>query len=98
MVEITLKQIEEKILKVSIEIAREGHGALFVIGQNVRYQKLIKQHFSKLNIFESGAEKILKGLAVIDGAIIIDLSGNMVDYGVLIKNTRAFFGFGTRHA
>ena len=94
----SLKQIEEKILKISIEIAREGNGALFVIGKDVQYERLIKQKFGPLNIFESGAEKILKGLAVIDGAVVIDWEGNLVDYGALIKNTKPFIGFGTRHA
>ena len=98
MKEHSLKEIEEKVLKISIELAREGNGALFVIGNNVNYEKLIKQKFGEMNIFENGAEKVLKGLAVIDGAAIIDLKGNMVDYGALIKNTRPFVGFGTRHA
>jgi len=93
-----LKEIEEKILKISIEIAREGNGALFVIGNKIKYEKLIKQKFGKMNIFENGAEKILKGLAVIDGAVIIDLKGNMLEYGALIKDTKPFIGFGTRHA
>lgn len=93
-----LKEIEEKILKISIEISREGKGALFVIGKDVKYEKLIKQKFGKLNIFDKGAEKVLKGLAVIDGAVLIDFNGKMIDYGILIKNTRPFVGFGTRHA
>ncbi len=94
----SLKEIEEKILKIAIELAKSGHGALFVIGKNIKYERLIKQKFKKINIFEKGAEKILKGLAVIDGAIIIDPKGNMVEYGVLIKKTSPFTGFGTRHA
>ena len=94
----SLKEIEEKILKISIEIAREGNGALFIIGDNVKYEKLIRHKFGKLNIFDSGAEKILKGLAIIDGAIIINLKGNLIEYSALIKNTRPFIGFGTRHA
>lgn len=92
------KEIEEKILKISIEIAREGNGALFILGDNVKYEKLIKQRVESFSIFDPGAEKVLKGLAVIDGAVIIDPAGKMVDYGVLIKNTSAFLGFGTRHA
>ena len=94
----TLKDIEEKILKIAIEIAKSGEGCLFVIGENAKYSKLIKQKFTKLNIFENGAEKILKGLAVIDGAVIIDKKGNLVDYGVMIRNTKPFVGYGTRHA
>lgn len=94
----TLKRIEEKILKIAIELAKEGHGALFVIGENIKYERLIKQKFKKINIFEEGAEKILKGLAVIDGATIINSKGGLVDYGALIKNVSVFKGFGTRHA
>ncbi|MEK6926619.1 MAG: DNA integrity scanning protein DisA nucleotide-binding domain protein [Nanoarchaeota archaeon] len=94
----TLKDIEEKILKISIEIAREGNGALFVIGENIKYEKLTKQKFGELNIFSKGVEKVLKGLAVIDGAVIINNQGDMVEYSVLIKNTKPFIGFGTRHA
>lgn len=93
-----IKEIEQKLIKIGIEIAREGSGALFVIGENVEYEKLIKHKFGKLNIFDKGAEKILKGLAVIDGAVIIDKKGNLIDYSVLIKKTKPFVGFGTRHA
>ncbi len=30
-----IKKIEEKILKVAIELARKGEGALFVIGDSI---------------------------------------------------------------
>jgi len=92
------KLIEEKIIKIAIEIAQSGEGALFVIGQDIKYEKLIEKNFTNLNILEKGAEKILKGLAVIDGAMIIDNDGNLVSYGALIKNAKPFIGFGTRHA
>jgi len=93
-----IKKIEKIILKIAIEIAKSGEGALFVIGDKVNYSKLIKQKFGKLSIFDNGAEKILKGLAVIDGAVIINKKGDLIDYGVMIKNARPFVGFGTRHA
>jgi DNA integrity scanning protein DisA with diadenylate cyclase activity len=90
--------VEEIIIKIAIEIAKAGEGALFVIGENVKYDRLIKQKFQKLKVFDKGAEKILKGLAVIDGAVIINKKGELVDYGAMIKNTRAFVGYGTRHS
>ncbi len=93
-----IKKIEKIIFKIAIEIAKSGEGALFVIGDKVNYSRLIKQKFGKLNIFDNGAEKILKGLAVIDGAVIINTKGQLVDYGVMIKNAKPFVGFGTRHA
>lgn len=93
-----IKKIEEAVIKIAIEIAKSGEGALIVIGENIKYERLIRQKFSRLNIFDNGAPKILKGLAVIDGAVILDKKGNLVDYGVLIKKTKAFVGYGTRHA
>ncbi|MFA5020433.1 MAG: DNA integrity scanning protein DisA nucleotide-binding domain protein [Candidatus Pacearchaeota archaeon] len=93
-----IKKIEEILLKISIEIAKSGEGALFVIGNKVEYSNLIKHKFGKLNVFQKGAEKILKGLAVIDGAVIINTKGELIAYGVMIKKARPFVGYGTRHA
>ncbi|MFH1500416.1 MAG: DNA integrity scanning protein DisA nucleotide-binding domain protein [archaeon] len=95
---ITIKNVEEKILKVAIELAKKGEGALFVIGNKVGYEKLLKQRFEPFSIFDSGAEKLLKSLAIIDGAMIINPKGGVVDYGAMIKKSRAFIGYGTRHA
>lgn len=93
-----IQEIEEKIIKISIELAQAGDGALFIIGEGIKYDKLIEKKFDSLNLFDKGAEKILKGLAVIDGAIIISKEGDIIDYGVMIKNSKPFVGFGTRHA
>lgn len=92
------EKIEQIILKIAIELAKEGEGALFVIGDNINYGRLMIKKFSKLNVFEKGAEKILKGLAVIDGAIIINTKGELVDYAAMIKGAKPFVGFGTRHS
>ncbi len=93
-----LKKIEEKILSITIEIAKQGKGALFIIGNKIKYEKLMKQKIQKFNIFDSGSDKLIKSLAIIDGAIIIDNKGNVLEYGALIKNTKPLFGYGTRHA
>ena len=92
------KKIEQAVIEVAIEVARREEGALFVIGKNIKYEKLIQQKFKSFNILEKGARKVLVGLAMIDGAIIIDPEGNIKDYGALIKNSKAFAGYGTRHA
>ncbi len=92
------KKIEEIVLKVAIELARDGEGALFVIGKKVKYSRLLKQRFQKFSIFSSGSVKLLKSLAVIDGAIIINENGQVLDYGAMIKNARPLKGYGTRHA
>lgn len=93
-----IKKIEKVVMKIAIEIAKHGEGALFVIGDKVDYSRLIKQKFGKLNVFDQGAEKILKGLAVIDGAVIINRKGNLVDYGAMIRKSKPFVGYGTRHS
>jgi DNA integrity scanning protein DisA with diadenylate cyclase activity len=93
-----LKQIEEKILGMSIELAKKGEGALFVIGENIEYHSMIKQKLEPFNLFEKGSEKILRSLATIDGAVIIDREGNVISYGAMIKKTKPYVGYGTRHA
>jgi len=93
-----LKKIEEKILEIAIGLAKKGEGALFVIGDKVKYDSLIKQKMQKFNVFDSGAEKILKSLATIDGAIIINKNGDIMGYGAMIKRAKPYVGYGTRHA
>lgn len=92
------RKIEKKIIEVALDLTKRGNGALFVIGDKVDYDKLLDQQFKTFSIFSNGAEKVLKGLAVIDGAVIINKEGYVVDYGAMIKKTRAFIGHGTRHA
>ncbi len=93
-----IKKIEEKIIAIAIEIAKEGEGALFVIGKGVEYTLLRKQKVRLFNLFDHDAEKILKNIAVIDGAVIIDNQGNVLAYSAMIQKAKPFFGYGTRHA
>jgi DNA integrity scanning protein DisA with diadenylate cyclase activity len=93
-----MKQIEEKILNISVALARKGEGALFIIGDKVDYSILIKQRVEKFNLFDSGADKLLKSIATIDGGVIINREGDVVAYGAMIRKTRPFVGYGTRHA
>ena len=93
-----IKKIEEKILGIALELAKKGEGALFVIGDKVKYDSLIKQKIQKFNIFDNGAEKILRSIATIDGAIIVNKNGDVVGYGAMIKRARPYVGYGTRHA
>ena len=90
-------EIEKAVLQSAIEVVRKGEGALFVIG-SAEYETLLKQKFLEFSVFDPGAEKTLVGLAIVDGAVIIDTEGNVKEYGALIKNTVPFVGFGTRHA
>jgi len=98
--DVSQKKIKEKILVIAIELAKKGYGALFVItvGSNVEYSKLIKQNIPPFSIFKPGADKLLKSIATIDGAVIINKEGMVENYGVMIKKSKPFVGYGTRHA
>jgi len=93
-----IKAIEEKILKVAIDLAKKGEGALFVIGDRINYESLLRQKFEQFSVFDPGADKLLKSLATIDGAIIINKEGTVISYGAMIRKAKPFLGYGTRHA
>jgi len=95
-----LKKIEEKLITIGIELAKQKEGSLFVIvtGEQPKYQSLVNQNVNPFNILDNKNNKLLKSLATIDGAVIISKEGVLVAYGAMIKNIKAFKGFGTRHA
>jgi DNA integrity scanning protein DisA with diadenylate cyclase activity len=92
-----IKKVEEVVLRAAVEVVRKEEGALFVIGP-ARYERLLKQRVKPFSVFDKGAEKTLLGLAIVDGAVIIDADGMVQDYGAMIKNTKPYKGYGTRHA
>lgn len=90
------KSIEEQVIKVCLRIAKKKEGALIIIGDEVKYTKLVQQITPSFNILKNA--KLLEALAKIDGAVIIDTNGMMVAYGVLIKPKKVIIGMGTRHS
>ena len=46
-----LQDIEEKIIKIALEIAKNGYGCLFVIGNKIEYDNLIKKKQHKTKYF-----------------------------------------------
>jgi len=93
-----IKEIEKVLIKIGIEIAKKGEGALFVISDGLKYKNLLKQRIEPFSVFDEGARKILLSIAMIDGAVIISHDGIMKDYGVKINSKKVFKGYGTRHA
>jgi DNA integrity scanning protein DisA with diadenylate cyclase activity len=89
------KQLEETLIQVGLRIAKRGEGALFVVGKT-EYKPLVKQSVPPFKIIEN--PKLLESLALIDGAVIIDKNGILQAYGVMIKTTKTFKNFGTRHS
>lgn len=94
----SLKEIEKILIKVGIEIAKKGEGALLIISNTVNYRRMLKQKVEEFSLFDPGARKLLVSIATIDGAVIINHNGIVVDYGVKVGSKRVLRGFGTRHA
>jgi len=95
---VQIKDIEKILIKIGIEIARKAEGALFIISDTLRYKKLLKQKIESFSVFEEGAKKLLLSIAMIDGAVIIDSTGLVLDYGAKIDSKKVFKGYGTRHS
>lgn len=93
-----MKKIEEILIKVGIEVAKKNEGALFVISDKCKYKKLLKQKIEPFSIFEAGARKLLLSIAMIDGAVVVNSSGVVMDYGAKIEAKKVFRGYGTRHS
>lgn len=89
------KKLEEFLIQVALRIAKRGEGALFVVGES-DYKLLVEQSVQPFKVAKN--PKLLESLALIDGAVVIDKKGNLVAYGALIKTTRTFKNFGTRHS
>ncbi len=90
-----LKELEEVLVQVGLRVAKRGEGTLFVVGE-VEHSPLIDQSVPPFKAVEN--PKLLESLALMDGAVIIDHDGNVTAYGVMIKSTRTFKNFGTRHS
>ena len=89
------KEIKEVLIETGLKIAKRGEGALFVVGE-VNYKPLIDQRIPPFKVIEN--PKLLESLALIDGAVIINKEGFLEAYGVMIKSTKTFRNFGTRHS
>lgn len=90
-----MKKIEETLLQVALRIAKRGEGALFVVGNNIKYEPLVDQTVPPFHISKN--PKLLESLALMDGAILIDKKGFLKAYGIMIKTKKSLKNFGTRH-
>jgi len=90
-----IKVLQETLIQVGLRIAKRGEGALFVIG-DVDYSLLVDQSVPPFKVVEN--PKLLESLALMDGAVILDKEGIMRAYGAMIKTTKTYKNFGTRHS
>ncbi|MEK6919376.1 MAG: DNA integrity scanning protein DisA nucleotide-binding domain protein [Nanoarchaeota archaeon] len=95
MIELSVKEVEETLIKVALRIAKRGEGALFVVGE-AEYDVLVDQAVPPFKAMEN--PKLLESLALIDGAVILSSDGTMKAYGAMIKSNSIMRNFGTRHS
>lgn len=91
------QKIEKIIIEIALEIASEKKGALFVIGNNFAYKRMMKLEISPLNVLDTANKRIIKNLATMDGACLINRQGYLHECGVMIKSSAVLKGYGTRH-
>lgn len=89
------KELKQTLIQVGLRIAKRGEGALFIVGETP-YKTLVRQSVPPFKVVEN--PKLLESLALMDGAVIIDRKGIMKVYGAMIKTTKTFKNFGTRHS
>lgn len=89
------KKLEEALIQVGLRVAKRGEGALFVVGE-IGYEPLINQNVPPFEAI--GNLKLLESLALMDGAVIINMEGIVTAYGVMVKSKRTLRDFGTRHS
>ena len=103
------KEIEKEVIKACMDIALENveHGCLFVIDLNEKpkhsyYTKVFKSlkgnDGKPLSVLREEDKYIIRHFAALDGAVVIDKAGEMLEFGVTLKNHLTFLGHGKRHA
>jgi len=93
-----LREIEKIVIKTGLEIAKKEEGALFIISDNIKYKRMLKQKIQAFSVCDTGARKLLPSIGAIDGAVIINRNGIVTDYGVEIGAKKVLKGYGTRHS
>jgi len=98
---------EKEVIKTCIDLALHSvdHGCIFIIdlgGKGGYYTKVYRslgtEEGKPLSVLNERDKYIIKHLATMDGATIIDKNGSMREFGVTLKKHDTFFGHGKRHA
>jgi hypothetical protein len=89
-------EIEKTLIDICLKIAKNNKGCLIVLmDKPIEYEPLFPQDVVKFNII--GSERRAEALALLDGACIVNPQGEMIGYGMNIKNVQTLTGYGTRH-
>lgn len=91
------RDIEKTLIDICLRVAKNNKGCLIVLmEQPIEYEPLFPQDVIKFNII--GSERRAEALAMLDGACIVNTHGELIGYGMNIKNVQTLTGFGTRHS
>jgi len=94
---ITRKDIEKSLIDICLKVTKNNKGCIIVLMDNlIEYEPLFPQDVIKFNII--GSERRAEALALLDGACIVNPQGEMIGYGMNIKNIKTYKGFGMRHS
>lgn len=93
-----MNDIQEKITEICIKIAKRNEGALIILGDLNKdfYTPLVEQTINSFNIRNN--LKLFESLALMDGAVLVRVNGELYAYGVSIKSNQILKDFGTRHS
>jgi hypothetical protein len=103
------REVETQVIKACIDISIQNasHGCILVVDLGAKkrsgyyakvFQHLKGENGELLSVINEQDRHIIKHIVTMDGAAIIDYSGNMVEFGVTLKDASTFFGHGKRHA
>ena len=92
------QNIEQRILKSCINIAKADAGALIVVGGKPQYKLLVKQESKYINYNIKRNVKKFEHSASLDGAMILTDEGIIKHYSAMIQSVKVLKGFGTRHS
>lgn len=95
-------EVMRVILNISKRLAKENHGALFLIAEPKKIDGNYRHHYPQIqfagNLLSKGMDAVVERLATLDGAMIFTPDGGLIAYGSRILKTDTMIGFGTRHS
>ncbi len=97
------KNIVKLVIDLAMEFGQNKKGSFFIItNRNLKpyyswlYTDILEK--TKVKINNQRILPVIRKLAELDGAIIIDEDGYLIAYGAQIKKTKHYKGHGTRHS
>lgn len=90
------ENVEETLTRITLKIAKQGKGCIFVIINNsFDYAPMLEQDIKPFSVYEN--QRRVEALALLDGACIISPDGKLLAYSTNILHVKTFVGYGTRH-